>query len=178
MGNFLKLCLILFSAPAWGAVTPSGVPNVGLGALGATTSPPSSVGLADLSSSNRRVFSLFMGANATAGNFYPLLKNGTAHQVTTGKTLYCFNFRAAGATGSSLFQLVSDTSAITYDQSTALSSGLFMGGATGRYPLRTGSGANVKSAEAGTFSVDQNRYVAVQAGASVFMEVSMDCFEE
>ena len=177
MVHFLSVLSLIFAFTAHSAVVPSGVPSIGLGAA-STNTANSAVSLDQLSSSTRQVFSLYAAGNATAGNFYPLYKNGTAYQVTAAKTAYCFNMNPSAATGAIRFQVVSDTAAITFDQSTALTSGSFMGGATARYPLRNSTTANGKQQAPGVFAIGASRYAAVQVSFSDIFEFTMDCFEQ
>lgn len=177
------ISLLFFLAIATPAFAGNGSGNVssviGLGPSSGLA-PTSYVPLTNLAGSagTYAVFSVYASSNATAGNFYPLYKNGTAYQVTAGKTAYCFNFAPSAATGAIRFQIVSDTAAISFDQSTALTSGLFQGGAAARYPLRNSTTANKKEIYPGTFSIGASRYVAVQVSFSDIFEFSMDCYEQ
>lgn len=178
MKIFLVLFSLVFSLGASAAITPSPVPSIGLGFAG-SFGPTTLVSPSQLvTGSSKQIFSLYAGANASNGNFYPLYKNGTAYQVPVGKTAYCFNFNPSAATGAIRFQVVSDTVAIAFDQVAALTSGLFQGGATARYVLRNSPTANAKQVSAGVFSIAASRYVAVQVGFSDIFEFTMDCFEE
>ena len=170
---------LLISAPSFAAYVPAnGAPAIGLGATGAANAPLSTVPLGQVSASSQQIFSLFVGGSMTSGNFYPLYKNGTAYQVPSGKTAYCFNIRSSSETGAIRWQIVSDTVAISWNQSSALTSGLFQGGATAQLPLRTGTTANVPYVNPGVFSVAQNRYMAIQINTTLVAEFGMDCFEQ
>lgn len=178
MVNFLVVLLAgFFSLTANAAVVPSGVPQIGLGAIGTTTAPVANISLGQFTSSTQQIFSLY-ASGTTASNFFPLYKNGTAYRVPNAVTAYCFNIRSSGETGGTRWQIVSDTSAITYNQSTALAAGLFQGGASAQYVMRNGATANVPQANPGVFTIAQNRYMAIQVGFSANYEVSMDCYEQ
>lgn len=179
MVRLLSFLSLLFAITANAGVVPSGVPSVGLGAIGATTSPVMHTTLDQLeSTATRQVFSLYVGGVQSSGEYSPLYKNGTAYQVPAGKTAHCFNFRGSSATAGSAYQIVSDTAAISFSQNTALTSGLFQGGASTQYILATGSTANQLGAAPGIFSIAAERYAGVEFAVSESYKISMDCFEE
>lgn len=182
MVRILVTALAFFHQFAMAAIVPSGVPAIGLGAIGATTIAPSNIPISNPAGAagTYAVFSLFGGSDAalTSGRFYPLYKDGDAYQVTSGKTAVCFNFRGSGGTGNNLgYQIVSDSVAISFNQSSALTSGKFQGGASSQYVLITGALSAIKSSEPGIFKTAATRYMGFQVGSSQVYQVSMDCYE-
>ena len=150
---------------------------IGLGAMGATTSAVSTVPLSQIAASSTKIFTLFAGGNFTAGNYSPLYKNGVAYQ--SAAIVHCFNIRSSGETGGILWQIVDDSgAAITFNQSGALTTGLFQGGAAAQYAMRAGVTANIPHLNPGVWQSASGRYLGVQLGFSARYEISMDCYEE
>lgn len=178
MVNVLIAFLFIFSSTAQAVVLPSGVPNVGLGAIGSTVDATSHFPLGQFSASTRKIFSLYVGGTMAGAEYHPLYKDGVAYRVTNGTTAYCFNFRGSSATALAGYQIVSDTAVIAWSQASALTSGLYQGGDAGQYALNAGATINLKGAEPGVFAIASQRYVGIQTALSVVYQVSMDCYEE
>jgi hypothetical protein len=179
MKLFYALLALLASAPTFAAL-PAGVPTVTVAAPGSTTGA-TVISPSMLSGSGvNGIFSLFSGNNstATAGNFYPFYKNGVAYQVTGGKTAYCFNITASSGAASSFFQLLSATASFTWNQSTALTGGVYQCGAAATYCAVANSTVAVPAPYPGVYSFGASTYVGMQAGNSQYYQIHMDCYEQ
>lgn len=112
-------------------------------------------------------FAVYGGGTLTAGNFAPLYKNGTAYQVTGGTTFKAVKICVVADSSVQKVQIVSDTDAITQNDS-ALTAGVFQFGATGVYGLLTGSGgSNNWQCYSSSFSIAASRYAGYQGAGAV-----------
>ena len=137
----VNILALIFSLSAFGAVVPSGVPQIGLGShVQSPTTPQSFISPANLAGTGK-IFHLIGGSIAALvnGDFYPFFKDGVAYQVTAGKSAFCFDWQASSNAAISTFQLVSDTVAITFAQAGALTAGVFQCGVTTRYCAVSGT---------------------------------------
>lgn len=169
---------ILFSLSA-NAVAPTSNYNIGLSAVGVSTSPVSNIPLNNLAGAagTFAVFSLYGGDGGalTATDFYPFYKNGVAYQVTAGKTAYCFNFTANNAAAAS-FQFVSATASFAFGAA-SITGGVHMGGAAGKYPLESGASANVVVSIPGTYTFGASTFPGFQIAGNNVLQLHTDCYE-
>lgn len=177
----ILVLLSLLSFNAFAAV-PGNAPILTIAAPGQQTQALS-VPLSSLSGTGvNGVFSLygFTSSGVSANFYHPLYKNGTAYQVTAGKTAYCFNMTAAATTATSAFQLVYGTGAFTAGGSgTAPTGAVYQGGQASYYPLNSGATASVPGAAVGMYTFPASDYVGFQNGsASVSYYIHLECYEQ
>ncbi len=85
-------------------------------------------------------FSLYGGGNALSQDRYTgFYKNGSAYQVTTGKTFQVSKICSTSSSTNVFWQLVSSTVAIAFNTGTALTSGVYQSGAATQYLIRSTS---------------------------------------
>lgn len=114
-------------------------------------------------------FTIWAGSNTyTAGNFSYFLKDGTPYQVTAGKTLKVVKICMESATASESCQLVSSTASIAFNTSTALTGGIFQGGAAGQYVMEADTTAHAFRCFSETYSIPASAFVGYQCGTSTF----------
>lgn len=178
MERILVLLGIIFSFNSFGAV-PGGVPQIGLGAIGSTTSPTANVDIGNFAGGAGKfsVFSLYAGGvSLTANNFYPFYKNGVAYQVTAGKVAYCFNHTGNSGTASQYYQLISATASFAANAS-SITGGVFQCGATITSCNTTPSSAFIYGAIPGTYQFAASTFAGFQAFNSANFQVHLDCYE-
>ena len=180
------LLLLLVSINSF-AATPGAVPSVTLSATGANTAnvsiTPAQLSGPCTTASSSPCFSLYVsGVTPTgAGYFILLYRNGAAYVTPSNQKTYCFDITASDAVGSAGFQLVSSQASITNNTNTALTSGVYQGGATTVYPVVTGPTANVQGIVPGVYTFGDGShatYAAVQVATTHVYEIHMDCFEQ
>ena len=180
MERYVMLLLSLFLSVSSFAAQPSPSPSIALNGMGSTPAVGSSLLPSMLIGSGvNGIFSLYGGdgATLTAGNFYPLYKNGVAYQVTTGKTAYCFNITDSVGTAAIAFQLLSATASFTFNQSTALTGGVYQCGAAAKDCAQGGAAISTIYGQPGTYQFAAQTYAGFQAGNSQVYQIHMDCFE-
>lgn len=105
---------------------------------------------------------------ATSGLVYRLIKNGTAYQVTVGKTFkiskICISATTANSTASIVTSTVAFAEGATYASLTSAST---MAGTAGNYPIQSSPTSNVYQCYNYTYDIPASSYVGFQAGASV-----------
>lgn len=188
MGYFLGILLSLFlSITAEAVVTPSGL-GVGIGiSIPSATVSPTITGTVSPSSfsGSGGIFHLHGGESSalTAPNFFALLRDGVAYQVsaTSGKVAHCFNIFTWGRTGSQDWQLVSSTAAIaTGTTGTAsLTGGVYETGQAAHYGRQTSATADTIARSSGPimWTFGNNTFAGFQAGNSNAYGIEMDCVE-
>lgn len=187
MGRILVLLSLFFSFNSFGAVVPSGLGvGIGISIPSATVSPTitSTVSPGSFSGSGG-IFHLHGGESSalTAPNFFALLRDGVAYQVsaTSGKVAHCFNIFSSGRTGSQDWQLVSSTAAIATGTTgtVTLTSGVYETGAAAHYAHQTSATADAIARSAGPimWTFGNNTFAGFQAGNSNAYTIEMDCVE-
>ena len=181
----LKFLLAFLISTASFAAQPGAVPSVTVSATGANTANVS-ISPAMLSGTGvNGIFSLYAyvaAGGSTAGYWLVLYKNGTAYATGSSTRAYCFDITASSSGTNSTFQLISSQAAIANNNNTALTSGVYQGGATTTYPLATSSTANTNSVIPGVYVFGNGSnatYAGIQVGSSsTGYDVHMDCYEQ
>lgn len=137
MVRVLGLFSLLFAFTAQAAIVPSGSPGLSLGGVAGSGAhiSTSENNLYHATQNTGGYFMLHAGGNPGINNFNPFYRSGVAYQVSNGYTCVCRSITFNANTNNSTFQLVSDTAAITTND-TALTSGVFQYGASGQYGMR------------------------------------------
>ena len=186
MERFLVFLFAILSFAANAAV-PGNAPILTIAAPGQNTQALS-LPISQLATgASPQVFSLYGGCGTGSGaaaHFYPLYQNGlngstSGYRVTSGKTAYCMNVTATSSGASNSFQLVSDTAVIAggANGTTTLTSGVYLGGAAGAYPLLTET-ANTPISIPGVYTFGSLTYAGVQIASGAYYYIHMDCFEQ
>lgn len=134
MGRILIGLLILLSSNAF-AIS---VPTVNAVSLGGTVTADN---LSISEPNSQGYFTVYGGGPSLTGpHYYPFYKNGVPYQVTAGKTFQVVKICGGSSVGSSGYQLVSGTAAITFDSTSAPTLAVYQGGASAQYPLTFAGG--------------------------------------
>lgn len=185
MKTFLSLILALFLPLA--ALAGNGSGNVSnvvglIGAQSATTVAPQVIASFGIPA-GVSVFSIYAGdwtASVTSGNFYPFYKNGSAYQVSSGKTATCFNITML-INGSGSIQLMSATASFAFNAS-SVTGGVYQGGASGRAVITNGSfTGGIPLTIPGTYQFTSLTYPGYQVGSGSMDRpplVHADCYEQ
>lgn len=161
----LFLAILLMTGNTFAATGSGNVTNVvNLGGINSTSN------LAIPESNSQNYITLSSNAAGTAGNFYPLYKNGAAYQVTAGKTFYVTKVCVmALTTANSTLQLLSATASFAYG-ATSLTGGVFQGGASTpatQLPLYTGTTAGAYQCYDMSYQFAASTYPGWESGGSV-----------
>lgn len=181
MVSLVKLLVVfLFSLNAY-AVTPSGVPKIGLGGVGNVTASGTGISLPatlEIEASNPlNYFTLVCGNSAFTNNtVYPCYKDGAAYQVV-GNTMECSGILTVSNVTAQA-QLLSDSVAITPASVTgALTTPIYQGGLASNYVLLHQTAGTAYSYGI-LWKTTQNKYPGVQASlANNHFWVMMTCRE-
>ena len=174
----LLLLLSLISPPSF-AATPGAVPSVTVSAPGANTGSVS-ISPAMLSGTGvNGIFSLYVGGTLTAGNYYPLYRNGVAYQVTSGKTAYCFDITSLCTNASYSGQLFSATASFA-SGAASITGGVYQCGVTPGYCIVSSPTASTTTVVPGVYSFGSGTYPGFVAytGSTPVWQLHMDCFEQ
>ena len=179
--KLLSTLLFLVSFTAHAAL-PSAVPSVTVSASGANTAQVS-ISPSMLSGTGvNGIFSLYASGTATGGGYFLIFyKNGVAYATGSSTKAYCFDITASDNVGLSTFQMVSSQASITNNSNTALTSGLYMSGASGTYNLVTGPTSQVAAVVPGVYTFGDGShvtYAAIQVSGTNGYRVHMDCYEQ
>jgi hypothetical protein len=185
MGHFLILLSLIFSLNVSAAVTPNGIPQIQIGAIG-TTSSASAIAPSSLAGANG-IFTLYggdlnPGGALTTENYYVMYQGGNPYRVTSGKTAYCFDFRGGSGSGF-YFQIVYNTANAFTNNSASAPAGtnVYQSGAgSGKYPLGSSGVASLTTQFAGEYNIPSQGYVAIQIHGTngQYAAFQMECFEQ
>lgn len=181
MKHFILLLALLLPLSSFAATGSGNVSSViGLGQMSPLGVPTSYVPLNTTAAPS--VFTVLCGAdsNASAGNYYPCYKNGAAFSTGANKKAYCFNGRVKVNTTNIAFQFVSATASFTFNQSSALTGGVYSCGADLRYCIDAGPTAGVYNPIPGVFTFGDgtnDTFIGWQSGYSTqVFKISMECY--
>ena len=183
MVRLLSILFFLFAATAQAAFVGNNATVCPANSSFTTTNTGSCIPLSQLSqaTANSAVFSIYGGnggTNQTTGNYYPFYYNGAPFHTGAGKHAYCFDKAGLASTANLDFQLVSSSIAINFNQSAALTNGIYQCGAAGVYCDRTAG--TTKSPLAGLYTFGDgvnDAYAGFQSNSSAqSYELSMQCY--
>lgn len=187
MRNLILTLGLLFSFNAFAGNGSGNVSAViGLGAA-STATAPSAVPLSNPTggAGTFATFTLIAGdmQNAlTSTNVYPFFKTptasgGTAYQVTSGKTAYCFDASVISGVTNTNVGLITDTASFAFGATVgSLTSAKFYSGGSGKYTLAASPSANVWTKNPGIYTFPSLSFPGIQApGSSVV--VVLNCYE-
>jgi hypothetical protein len=167
------------------AALPTGVPVQNTGMVSSSSNPTASIPFFQDSDATYQTFTLVAGstANTVTNDYYPFYRDGTAYATPSDKKVYCKNFVGGGSTAYLGWQIVTSTAAITFAQSTALTSAKYQCGADQRPCMATlNTAANTWSPIPGGFVGGDGAtvtYLGMQAFSSAqSMIIQMICYEK
>lgn len=132
--------------------------------LGGAPSSTTASNLTIPENNSQGYFTLYMGKGGTVSDYYILYKNGTAYQVTSGKTCYVVGIGMNAPGSGNNIQLISATAPFA-DGASSITGGVYQGGASGNYPVLQGA-AGTWVYYPTTFQFAASTYAGIQAGGT------------
>jgi len=174
MERVLVLLIGLFSLPAL-AVVPSGVPQALLGGANGVSG-----GAAIAESSLSTYFTLNAGTQSSGANtYYVFYKNGTAYQVSSGKTAYCVSISSTSSSPFNTYQLVSSTTSWSNNVGSLPATAVYSCGGSNSYCLGTGTAAFAFNVMGATYQFSALTYPGIEVNqASTVYSVFLNCKEQ
>lgn len=155
------LILVLFGTNSFAASGSGNISNVvTLGGISTTD------GLNINEANSQGYFTVYVGGGMTAGNFSPFYKDGTAYQVTAGKTFQIVKYCIFSDTTVSKAQLLTSTATIAFNTNSALTGPKYQGGATTQYAFTGAVTTFSPTCFSQTFSAAASTYLGIQAGTT------------
>lgn len=181
----IALAFFIFSPSAKAIYSPSGL-GQNLGMVSATANPTASLPFLQDSDATYQTFTLVagsVGTNTVSNDYYPFYRDGSAYSTPSNKKVYCKDLVGGGSTNFLTFQLVTSTAAITFAQSTALTSPKYQCGADQRNCMATmNTAANTWAPTPMSFVGGDGAtvtYLGFQAFTSAqSMQLQMTCYEK
>lgn len=124
-------------------------------------------------SNSQGYFTVYLGGTITAGNFSPFYKDGTAYQVTAGKTFQVVKICLFSDTTVAKEQLVTSTASIAANTAVALTSPKYQGGATTLYTHISSVTTYESRCFNSTWAASASTFIGLQGGTSAVFYVQL-----